>query len=148
VGLVVTEPLETVLDGLAQAFDLDRGVLADASALRTAAATALRDRTPDQLVSDLLAEGPLTGAFNPYGAVIARTRRLCRRPSGAARALEADVAQRHQRLDGSFRHGDLLRRTVGLSYDEALEVLRADERYADPDMMQAARSGLANGPWQ
>ncbi len=144
----MTEPVETVLDGLAQAFRLDRGVLADATALRSAATTALRDRSPEELLADLLAGGPLTGAFNPYGAVIARTRRPCRRPSGAARALQADVAQRHQRLDGSFRHGDLLRRTVGLSYDEALEVLRADERYADPDMMQAALSGLANGPWQ
>jgi hypothetical protein len=142
----MTAPLDEVLDGLAEAFGLDRYLLADASALRSAATTALKNRSPQEIVAELVAEGRLAGAANPYAVVIARVRGLCSRPSQAERARARDASRRERQLVASFNHGDLLRRTIGLGYGGAVELLDSDRRYDDPEMMAAALRGFANGP--
>ncbi|HEV8063542.1 MAG TPA: hypothetical protein VGP46_01865 [Acidimicrobiales bacterium] len=144
----MSAPLDTVLDGLAGAFQLDRGLLADAAALRSATTTALTKRSPEEIVSELQADGPLTGAANPYAVLIARTRRLCSRPSAAERTSAADDSVRGRRLLAAFNHGDVLRRTTEIDYEDAVAYLENDARYSDPETMAAALRGLANGPWR
>ena len=142
----MTAALETVLDGLADAFDLDRELLGQATALERAALVALEHRTAEKLVGEVVGEGPLRGVANPYGVVIARVRRLGTRPPLAdSEPHGSDAELRSKRLVASYNHGGVLRCT-GVGLQGAREILCGDRRYDDPEMREAALRGFRQEP--
>lgn len=137
-------PFERVAVALAEHFGLDAVLLIRAKALRLGVEGALEFMDENKIVERILVAGPLTGASNPYGVLIARTRQLANDETQRSRLAEDRAEERRwKRVDAAARRGETLRDLVergDLYTDEAADLLRGE--LADEDLRSIAIAAL------
>ena len=135
--------------GLAQSFgEVEAARLARAAAFRAAVDAALAIMPEERLVAEVVAEGSLRGAANPYGVLITRVRRAPEHVAEEARmSEELAEAARWRRVDKAVKRGETLRALVergDLSELEAVEQLGSDFP-DDADLLALAKAAVLGG---
>jgi hypothetical protein len=137
-------PYDGIARTLANQFpEIDAVVLAQARAFRDATDAALAFIDGSQIVTKVTAGGPLTGAFKPYGALIARIRKIPEQLAHGARLADMSEALRWNEVESAATIGEKLAALVeraAIFDDEALK--RITDTYDDPRLIDIARDAF------
>jgi hypothetical protein len=132
---------------LAQRFGLRPRLLVCTVAFQWAITEALRVVSEEELLGWVLEGGGFAGVRNPYGALIARIRRIPENASAESRMLgEAAESRRWRQVEAAACRGETLRALVergDVFGDEAVERIEAE--FPDEELRALAMAGLRGG---